>query len=235
MTRSQCEKVPSISLIMPVLNERRLAGRIAEQLAPLDGACEIVIVDGGSSDGTREELARRFRVVDAPRGRGAQLNAGARAATGDVLFFVHADSQLPADALDEIRAVMRRHRVGCFGVAFSPSSPLLRICQALSNFRCFVRRIMFGDQGIFIERSLFFEMGGFPELPIMEDYQFSLDLRRRGIRPGATRKRIVTSSRRYGATAASALSTMRLMIRLRRLYRRGVPPSVLARMYGDAR
>lgn len=227
---------PSVSIIVPVYNEERALPGLFTQLYPLRDAAEIIFVDGGSVDATRSLVADAgFGLVEASRGRGSQLNAGARVATGDVLFFVHADSILPSDPLGEIRRALRRRRVGCFGLKFRPSSALLRICQALSNYRCFVRRIMFGDQGIFIERELFFEIGGFPELPLMEDYQLSLNLRARGERPGATRHRIITSSRRYGTTAASELRTMALMIRLRRLYRRGVPPDELARLYGEAR
>lgn len=226
---------PSVSIIVPLLNEERVIGRLLDQLRPLLGACEVVLVDGGSTDATCGLIGDGFQLITAPRGRGAQLNAGARVATGDVLFFLHADSMLPPDPLGEIRRVMRARRVGCFGVRFEPTSPLMRICAALSNFRCYVRRIMFGDQGIFIERSLFFEMGGFPEIPLMEDYEFSLKLRARGFRPGATRRRIVTSARRYGTTPASRLRTMRLMVRLRRMYRAGAPPQEIARLYGNAR
>lgn len=227
---------PEISIVIPVLNEKAVIPALLSQLEPLRERCEILFVDGGSSDGTREAILEAgFRAIVAPRGRGSQLNAGARASGGKVLFFLHADSVLPPDPLGEIRQVMRRFRVGCFGVRFAPSSPLMFCCRVLSNFRCYVRRIMFGDQGIFIERDLFFEMGGFPDLALMEDYQFSLDLRAKGHRPGATRHRITTSSRRYGTTAVSRMKAMVLMCRLRKLYREGAPIDEIARIYGEAR
>lgn len=227
---------PRISIIVPTLDEARVIDALLAQLEPLRSGCEIVFVDGGSSDGTREAiLDAGFRLVDAPRGRGTQLNAGARASSGEILFFLHADSTLPPDPLGEIRRAMRGRRVGCFGVRFEPSSPLMLCCRLLSNFRCYVRRIMFGDQGIFIDRDLFFEVGGFPDLPLMEDYQFSLDLRARGFRPAATRRRIATSSRRFGTTPASRINTMLLMGRLRRMYRKGTPVEEIARIYGQAR
>lgn len=226
----------AISIIIPTLDEARVIAALLAQLEPLRSGCEIVFVDGGSSDGTREAiLDAGFRLVDAPRGRGTQLNAGARASSGEILFFLHADSTLPPDPLGEIRRAMRGRRVGCFGVRFEPSSPLMLCCRLLSNFRCYVRRIMFGDQGIFIDRDLFFEMGGFPDLPLMEDYRFSLDLRARGFRPAATRRRIATSSRRFGTTPVSRIKTMLIMGRLRRMYREGAPVDEIARIYGDAR
>lgn len=226
----------AISIIIPTLDEARVIDALLAQLEPLRNGCEIVFVDGGSSDGTREAiLDAGFRLVDTPRGRGTQLNAGARASSGEILFFLHADSALPPDPLGEIRRAMRGHRVGCFGVRFEPSSLLMLCCRLLSNFRCYVRRIMFGDQGIFIDRDLFFEVGGFPDLPLMEDYQFSLDLRARGFRPAPTRRRIATSSRRYGTTPASRIKTMLLMGRLRQMYREGTPVEEIARIYGQAR
>lgn len=226
----------TISIIIPTLDEARAIDALLSQLEPLRGRCEIVFVDGGSSDGTREAILDvGFRLIDAPRGRGGQLNAGARASSGQILFFLHADSTLPPDPLGEIRRAMRGHRVGCFGVRFEPSSPLMLCCRLLSNFRCYVRRIMFGDQGIFIDRDLFFDVGGFPDLPLMEDYRFSLDLRARGFRPAATRRRIATSSRRYGTTPLSRVKTMILMGRLRRMYREGAPVDEIARIYGQAR
>lgn len=226
---------PFLSIVVPIYNEERVIDRLLDQLRPLRETCEVILVDGGSTDGTLARIDDAFTVIRAPKGRGGQLNAGARAATGAVLLFLHADSVLPLDPVGEIERVMRTHRVGCFGVRFEPSSPLMRICAALSNFRCYVRRIMFGDQGIFIERALFLEVGGFPDLPLMEDYRFSLDLRRRGLRPGATRGRITTSARRFGTTTRSRLRTMMQMAHLRRLYRRGATIEEIARRYGEAR
>lgn len=226
---------PFLSIVVPIYNEERVIDRLLDQLRPLRETCEVILVDGGSTDGTLARIDDAFTVIRAPKGRGGQLNAGARAATGAVLLFLHADSVLPLDPVGEIERVMRTHRVGCFGVRFEPSSPLMRICAALSNFRCYVRRIMFGDQGIFIERALFLKVGGFPDLPLMEDYRFSLDLRRRGLRPGATRGRITTSARRFGTTTRSRLRTMMQMAHLRRLYRRGAPIEEIARRYGEAR
>ena len=112
---------PLISIMIPTLDEARVIAALLAQLEPLRSGCEIVFVDGGSSDGTRDAiLDAGFQLVDAPRGRGTQLNAGACASSGEILFFLHADSALPPDPLGEIRRAMRGRRVGCFGVRFSP-------------------------------------------------------------------------------------------------------------------
>ena len=107
--------------------------------------------------------------------------------------------------------------------------------RIISNHRALVRGLPFGDQGIFIERELFFETGMFPEIPLMEDYEFSKRLRRYGIRPGMTAKRILTSDRRYGTGTKAILSTEFRMWNLRRLYRKGMGPEELAEMYRDVR
>ena len=107
--------------------------------------------------------------------------------------------------------------------------------RIISNFRAFCRRIPFGDQGIFIDRELFFETGMFPEIPIMEDYAFSLKLKERGIRPGVTRRRITTSIRRYGEGTQGILKTEWSMYRMRRRFRRGEDVNALAEIYGDIR
>ena len=225
---------PLISIIIPTLDEARVIAVLLAQLEPLRSGCEIVFVDGGSSDGTREAILEAgFRLVDAPRGRGTQLNAGARASSGEILFFLHADSALPPDPLGEIRRAMRGRRVGCFGVRFEPSSPLMLCCRFLSNFRCYVRRIMFGDQGIFIDRDLFFEVGGFPDLPLMEDYELSLRMKRQHIPLVVLDSTIITSGRRY--QRRFPLLTMGKMFWLRCLYRLGVDSQKIADMYRDIR
>lgn len=228
---------PTVSVVVPVLNEARVLPVLVPQLRALaetDG-CEVVAVDGGSTDGTRELLERSFRVVDSPKGRARQMNAGARASSGDVLFFLHADSVLPPDPIGELRRVARTHGAGCFGIRFDRRHPVLGFCALMSNARVRVRGIAYGDQGIFMRRGLFEDVGGFPELPIMEDLQLSLNLRRRGVRFGMTRRRITTSSRRFGNTAAQMVRTWRAMVSLRKLYLGGTDVNEVAARYRDVR
>lgn len=222
-----------ISVIIPVYNEKNTIGSLLNQLEEIKDECEIIFVDGGSRDGTLDLVPEGFTVMQGQKGRAGQMNLGAGASSGDVLFFLHCDSMLPKEPLREIQEVMKDHRAGCFGVAFSTPGFLMGCCQALSNFRVRFWKIAFGDQGIFIERDLFFELGGFPEIPIMEDYQFSLELRKRGIALGMTKNRIYTSDRRY--VRGGIIRTMWKMYRLRRMYRKGVDIDIISGLYKDIR
>ena len=165
-----------ISIIIPIYNEEKTIEKLLATLEPVKGRCEILFVDGGSTDKTLELLGNRYPVLHSEKGRAKQMNAGAKASKGEILFFLHCDSELPKTALEEIELVMKNHRAGCFGIAFHSWNFFMFTCRVSSNHRVFDRKIMFGDQGIFLERKLFFEAGMFPELPIMEDYQFSLTL-----------------------------------------------------------
>lgn len=224
-----------VSVIVPLYNEAKGAQKLAAQLHELSLFAEIVLVDGGSTDGTPELFEREFCVVRSAKGRGRQLNAGAAASHGDALFFLHADSELPEYPLEQIREVLGSYRAGCFGISFPRSTIAMRCCQALSNFRARHRKVMFGDQGIFIERALFEELGGFREIALMEDYQLSLDLQERKIPYGICRKRIHTSDRRYKGGIIRQLVVMRKMALLRKRYRDGEDPEQLARDYRDIR
>ena len=129
----------------------------------------------------------------------------------------------------------KTHLAGCFGIAFDTKSVLMKICQIISNHRIKDRKVMFGDQGIFIWRELFEEMGGYQELPIMEDYQFSLDLKERRVKLGIARKRIYTSDRRFPKSTMGKLKIMWKMNRLRKLYRDGASIEKIHRAYKDVR
>lgn len=224
-----------ISIIIPVYNEEKTIENMVNQLRPLKSRCEIIFVDGQSTDRTRALIGSEFEVIECPKGRAAQMNAGARRSTGDVLFFLHCDSELPEKPLEEIRYVMRRYRAGCFGIGFHSKNFFMLTCRLISNVRAVAGKLMFGDQGIFIERELFFEMGGFPDIPLMEDYQFSMDLKAQEITPGMTFHRIYTSDRRFPKGTIAKLKVMWVMNRLRKMYRQGTPAAKLANYYRDIR
>jgi rSAM/selenodomain-associated transferase 2 len=225
----------SISLVLPVYNEITTIDRMISQLERIRGDFEIIIADGGSTDGTCNRIPEGFRVIHTGKGRAVQMNAGVAASHGDILFFVHCDSELPEDPAGEIRRVMAKYEAGCFGVAFHSKQFFMLTNRVISNLRAGVHRIMFGDQGIFMTRELFDRIGGFPEIPIMEDYQLSLTLREMGVRTGMARHRIYTSDRRYPKQTVPMLRLMAKMYTLRRDYKAGRSPEDIAREYRDIR
>ncbi len=222
-----------ISIIIPVYNEEKIIRKFLRTLEPVKDKAEIIFVDGGSTDRTKERIPDCYQLVESLRGRANQMNLGAEKSTGDILFFLHCDSELPEDAIEQIQSVMEKYEVGCFGIAFHSRNIWMKCCQIISNHRIKDRKVMFGDQGIFIKRQLFFDIGGFPNLPIMEDYQFSLTLKERGVKIGIAKKRIYTSDRRFAA--GGRLRIMWKMNRLRAMYRKGADIEEIAELYKDIR
>lgn len=223
-----------MSIIIPVLDEE---SGIADTLAAaaVTGAGEILVVDGGSQDRTRAiATAQGCRVVDAPAGRAVQMNAGAAAATGDVLLFLHADTRLPPNGVAElIRALSDERTVGGrFDVHLDGPEPIFRIIETLTNVRSRVTRIATGDQAIFVRRSVFEVLGGYAPIPLMEDVEFSARLKRRG-RVACLRSRVHTSVRRWRRYGPWA--TIARMWWLRARYALGASPERLAHDYAHIR
>ena len=190
-----------VSIIVPARNEAR---RIVATLAPLQSlraaGHEVIVVDGGSTDATLA-LATPLsdRAFVAPQGRARQMNAGARVASGDVLLFLHADSQLPEDGVAAIADGMPRtaRRWGRFDAAIAGTSGMLPVVASMMNVRSRLTGIATGDQGIFVERALFDAVGGYPDQPLMEDIELSRRLKRAAGAPLCLAPRIVTSGRRW--------------------------------------
>lgn len=173
---------PSVSIVVPVLNE---ATRIEQCLARIHrdfASCELVVVDGGSTDGTVERASHLARVVHSRRGRGPQLNTGAAVTSGDILWFLHADTRIDPAALGQIRAAMADPGVvgGGLSIRFDRASPALGYLAWSSIQRA--RRLghIFGDQAMFVRRTVFDRLGGFADIPLMEDFDLSRRLRGRG-------------------------------------------------------
>ena len=234
-TGSYLMRKRNISVIIPLYNEEKTIVALQKQLEKIKGKCQILFVDGGSTDNTLGKIQSGYTVIHSGKGRARQMNEGARASSGDILFFLHCDSKLPPKPLAEIRYVMKDYQAGCFGIAFETKKLLMKICAFISNHRIKDRKVMFGDQGIFIERRLFFELGMFPDIPIMEDYQFSLNIKEKGIPLGMTKRRIYTSDRRFPVGIMAKLELMWKMNRLRKMYRDGVSVKKLSALYDDIR
>lgn len=221
-----------VSIIVPALNEAAGIGETLAALAPLRSAGhELILADGGSSDGTIPVAAPLVdRVVEAPRGRASQMNAGASVARGEVLLFLHADTRLPMAAARLVLDGLARERRcwGRFDVRLSGRHPLLRLVERLMNLRSRITAVATGDQGIFVERLLFERLGGYLEIPLMEDVELSKRLRRHGP-PLCLREPLITSSRRW--ESRGVVRTILLMWRLRLAYALGADPAVLADRY----
>ena len=223
-----------ISVIVPALDEEaQIAATLASARAP--AVCEVIVVDGGSSDATAE-VARQHanRVLVAPRGRAVQMNAAAVLARGEVLLFLHADTRLPVGFDTAVLTALSDPAMvgGRFDVRLVPGTPLLALVGALMNLRSRLSRIATGDQAIFVRRTVFESLGGFEPIPLMEDVSFSRALKRRG-RVACLRSTVETSSRRW--LEDGPLRTVLLMWWLRLLYFCGVSPHRLRRRYADTR
>lgn len=221
-----------ISIVIPTLNEAQNLKPLLQDLAGFRGqGHEILLVDGGSEDQTLAQANGHVdRVLLGTRGRAAQMNAGARVAKGDILWFVHADSRVPADAAGYlIDACGAGHHWGRFDVRLSGSHWLLRVVAYTMNLRSHLTGIVTGDQGIFVTRKAFESVNGFPQIALMEDIALSKKLRRQG-RPARIRQpSLQTSSRRW--EKQGILRTVLHMWRLRLAYALGVEPQALARRY----
>jgi rSAM/selenodomain-associated transferase 2 len=221
----------SLTIIIPALNEAANLPLLLAQLTPLRArGAQVIVADGGSSDGSPELLADLAQWLPAPRGRARQMNAGAAIASGEVLWFVHADSQLPADADQLIAAALAngQHCWGRFDVAISGRPWMLKVVARMINWRSRLTGIATGDQGIFLLRSTFESLGGFAELPLMEDVQLCTQLRRIS-KSACIRQRLTTSGRRW--ETHGLWRTIWLMWRLRWAYWRGVPIEQIAEAY----
>ena len=221
----------SLSVIVPVWQEAGAIVETLQALGPLRGAGhEVIVVDAGSPDGTAELARPRCdRVVVSGKGRAVQMNAGAAVAAGNVLLFLHADTRLPESALVELEKFFRsRCGWGRFDVALSARRPIFRVIAWFMNRRSRLTGICTGDQAMFVRRDVFDALGGFREIPLMEDVEFSRRLRLVS-RPWCIADPVVTDSRRWEQNGP--WRTILLMWRLRWRYWRGESPESLAQAY----
>lgn len=222
-----------LSIIIPVLNE---AGVLDSNLKKLQWARrlghEIIVVDGGSQDQSvelAEALADQV-LLSSPPGRAAQMNIGAQSATGSIFLFLHVDTLLPSNGVDAIVESIAQQNIGWgrFDVQLSGRHIVFRVIENMMNWRSRLTGIATGDQAIFVSRSLFETLGGFPDIPLMEDIEVSRRLKKNR-KPICLSQKVVTSSRRW--EQGGIFRTMRLMWRLRFAYWLGSDPAQLARQY----
>jgi rSAM/selenodomain-associated transferase 2 len=250
----------TITVVVPTLNEERMLPSILHRVAGL-GFDEIVVVDGGSTDLSRKVVedymcdvrtslwTRQHStaapetsnvehpgliLITAPPGRGSQMNAGAAASRSDVLLFLHADTSLPEDARAAIEQALKDPGcvAGRFDVRFDADTQLSRLTGRLMNWRSRLTGIATGDQAVFVRRTAFERLGGFADIPIMEDVDLSRRLKRLG-RIAALNRSVVTSYRRW--TSCGPVRTIMLMWALRFLYWTGISPHRLHHLYGTIR
>lgn len=224
----------TVSVIIPVLNEEKSIAATLARLSQI-GPDETIVADGGSTDRTREIAADfRVRVIPSPRGRAEQMNRGAKAAAGEALLFLHADTALPATAVSEIRAALADpHCVGGrFDISLDGQRRIFKLIGFMISLRSRLSKVATGDQAIFVRREVFEEIGGFPEIPLMEDIAFSRALKRRG-KVACLRSRVITSARRW--ETEGVCRTILKMWALKLLFLSGMSPFYLKRFYDDAR
>lgn len=219
-----------ISIIIPTLNEASGIKPHLAALQPLRQECEIIIVDGGSQDGTqRLAVSLADRLIESPKGRARQMNTGAKHALGGVLLFLHADTYLPDNALSRIREGINDGACwGRFDIELTGSSSMFNVIAQMMNWRSKLTAIATGDQALFVTRQAFDQIGHFPDIELMEDIAISKKLKKLG-KPFCLKEKAVSSGRRW--EKFGLLRTILLMWWLRTLYFFGMSPMHLSKLY----
>lgn len=220
-----------ISIIIPVLNEEKNISNALANIERLNGEKEIIVVDGGSIDNTVEIVKKKgVMLLSSQKGRACQMNKGVEIANSDTLLFLHADTTLPENAITRIEKAMKNHKIigGRFDVGFDDNRFIFRLIALLMNWRSRLTGIFTGDQAIFIRKSVFKGIGGYLEIPLMEDIALSKKMKRTG-RVACLGDSTITSARKW--KEEGIIKTILLMWFLRLLYFFKISPRFLSRIY----
>lgn len=218
-----------LSIIIPTVNEEL---RIAATLKPIGEGVEIIVVDGGSTDKTREiaeQLGAKV-IIASHKGRAWQMNLGAKIAKGDILLFLHGDTLLPLNYQELIINTLAQSEVvaGAFELKIDGKEKSLRLVEKLVNWRSHLLSLPYGDQGIFLKASIFEDLGGFPELPIMEDFELIQRLKRRG-KIAIVSTAVITSGRRWQKLGVGKTTLVNQLVIIG--YYLKIPPRLLKSFY----
>jgi rSAM/selenodomain-associated transferase 2 len=224
----------SFSIIIPVLNEAPSINSIIDHLHGLEGngEAEIIVVDGDPGRGTLKAINHEHvRKIKSPRGRGKQMNEGAKDAKGNILLFLHADTELPPHALSLIATVMRdkQYVAGAFDLGIRSERLIFRVIEVAASVRSRVTNIPFGDQAIFVRKDYFHKIGGYRDIPIMEDVDIMKRIKKRGDKIFILRNRVHTSSRRWEKEGILRCTLRNWFIQM--LYLLGRSPRKLSKFY----
>jgi rSAM/selenodomain-associated transferase 2 len=226
--------MPALSLVIPVLNEADTINETIHHIREMDAdrRVEIIVVDSDPAGSTISAIKDEgVRTVAAEKGRARQMNRGAAIASGDVLLFLHADTRLPPNAFGMIRSKMdgKRHVGGAFDLGFDTKRTIFRITESYVHLRTRLTRIPFGDQAIFIRRDYFEQLGGYREIPILEDVELMKRIRKRGDAIGIIPAKVLTSVRRYEQEGVLYATLRNWLLQIS--YALGMSPDRLAKWY----
>ncbi len=223
-----------ISIIIPVYNEEKVLTKNSAQLKNLSQEAELIFVDGGSTDKSIQ-IAQSFgKVIQSKKGRAAQMNCGAKAAEGEVLLFLHADNIIFPETLTSMESHIKNNGFigGCLTQRIDKNGIIYRVIEGQGNLRARLSKVFYGDQGIFVKKGVFFKIGGFPEVPIMEDMLFTKKLRMAG-KTVVLPEKIFVSPRRWKKGGIIKTSLFYSLIAV--LFRLGYPLEKIKLLYDDLR
>lgn len=230
-----------ITIVIPVYNDRESLCLLLDNLSCIQGIYEIIISDASDSDCSisYHNLLKRYdgmniKYIKAKKGRGYQLNSGAKISNGDVILFLHSDSIIELDSISKVKqSILNGVVFGCFKLKFDNTTLLMRICALMSNMRVKYRKIGFGDQGLFFRKDVFEKLSGFKNIAIMEDYDISIRAKKSGYKITQINSQIITSSRRFykNRSFIYALKVMLIMQVLQYKFRRGEDLDIIKKIY----